>query len=149
MSRTGTFSSGNTCEAFVSARVHTEHIIASLGLSLSHLCILYHHLHLHEADAQQPEQLWRLSLPGNHTQGSVLLVQRRWFAIMSSYIPIKGWEIPSKTRMVILPQAKGPPLSRVARSGYFPWTFSQHSTINSSWVLLSGLASWISSAGHS
>lgn len=122
MSRKGTFSSGNTCEAFVRVRVRIGHVIASHGLSLSHLCIVCHHLHLHEADAQQHERLWWLWLPGNHTKRlvQVLLVQRCWFAIMSSYITIKGWETPPKIRMVILPQAKGPPLSSGGQKWVFP-----------------------------
>lgn len=54
MSKKGAFSSGNTCEALVSASVCTEHIIASLGRSLSSLRIPGQRLH--EADAQYQEQ---------------------------------------------------------------------------------------------
>lgn len=56
MSRKGIFSSGNTCEAFISASAFIENIITSLGPSLPQLCIPCYHLHLHKADAQLCEQ---------------------------------------------------------------------------------------------
>lgn len=57
MSRKGTFSSGNTCEVFTGASVCIEHTIASLGLSLSRLCISCHHPPQDQADAHRCDQL--------------------------------------------------------------------------------------------
>lgn len=133
MSRKGTFSSGNTCEAFISASMCVEHIIASLGLSLSSLCISCHHLHLHEADAQQREQhspgdprFQETTLGGQSRQSkdvglpSCLACSYGSTVLHEESIIVRGLEISPKIRMVILPQAKGPPTSSSGQKRVFP-----------------------------
>lgn len=124
MSTEGRLSSGNTCKAFVSASMCIEHIIASPGLSLSGLCVLCHHLHPQEADAQQCRAA---PSAGPHFQETTLGAQSRQSkgvglpsCLACSYVStglqkesiiIRGLEVSPKIRTVILPQAKGPPIS--------------------------------------
>lgn len=66
MYRKGTISSGNTCEAFISAGVCVGHKIAPLVLSLSHPSIACHYLQPQEAGAAEHPG-WS-SLPRNNTR---------------------------------------------------------------------------------
>lgn len=69
MHRKGTFSSENTCEAFISAGVCIGHKIASLALCLSHPSISCHYLQPQGFDAHSTRSTPRWSsLPRNNTQ---------------------------------------------------------------------------------
>lgn len=151
MSRKGTFSSGNTCEVFTGASVCIEHTIASLGLSLSRLCISCHHPPQDQADAHRCDQLLLVvpapRKPQSHHSKDVGLppcVACSYVSTVSQKesIIVMGLEIRPKIKMLIQPHAKGPPISSSGQK-YFPSVFFQHSTIYSSWVFPSGLASWI------